>query len=386
MSSPKRSPTSWARASLAATERTALHAEHVALGGRMVDFGGWELPQQYSSIRDEHLAVRTAAGAFDLSHMGRLDVRGRGAADYLQGLLTNDVAKVGLGRAQYTLLCREDGGILDDLVIYRRGEDDFLVVVNASNRVKDIGWMRDHLPSGVTLDDRTYDVSLIALQGPRAESLLPASGLDPASLPYFGFGQGEIDGVPALISRTGYTGEDGFELFVPAEHALEVWRAVLAAGQDEGVLPCGLGARDACRLEAGLRLYGNDMDETTNPYDAGLGWTVKLDAGPFSGSDALAALKAAGARRRMVGLKTTDKTIPRHDSGVLKHGEAIGRVTSGTWSFFLNQGIAMASLEAGKGGPGDSVEVDVRGRQGGAEVVALPIYRGSVKSPTPSKN
>jgi aminomethyltransferase len=352
----------------------------------MVDFGGWDLPQQYSSIRDEHLAVRTVAGVFDLSHMGRLDVRGRGASEYLQGLLTNDVTQVAPGRAQYTLLCREDGGILDDLVIYRRGEEDFLVVVNAANRLKDVAWLRDHLPAGVTLDDRTYDVSLIALQGPRAESLLPASGIDPTSLPYFGFGLGEIDGVPALISRTGYTGEDGFELFVPAEHAVEVWRSVLAAGKSEGVLPCGLGARDACRLEAGLRLYGNDMDETTNPIDAGLGWTVKLGKGPFLGSEALATAKAAGARRRMVGLKTSDRTIPRHDSAVLRDGEAIGRVTSGTWSFFLNQGVAMASLEAGKGGPGDSVEVDVRGRPGKAEVVALPIYRGSVKSPAASKN
>jgi aminomethyltransferase len=371
---------------LAATERTALHAEHVALGGRMVDFGGWDLPQQYTSIRDEHLAVRSVAGLFDLSHMGRLDVRGRGAAGYLQGLLTNDVNHVEPGRAQYTLLCREDGGILDDLVIYRRGDDDFLVVVNAANRVKDVGWMRDHLPAGVSLDDRTYDVSLIALQGPRAESLLPASGLDASSLPYFGFGQGEVDGVPTLISRTGYTGEDGFELFMPSEHAVDVWRAVLGAGKAEGVLPCGLGARDACRLEAGLRLYGNDMDETSNPYDAGLGWTVKLDKGPFLGSEALASIKAAGPRRRMVGLKTTDKTIPRHDSAVLRDGAAIGRVTSGTWSFFLNQGVAMASLESGKGGPGDSVEVDVRGRAGKAEVVALPIYRGSVKSPTATKN
>ncbi|MDQ6919405.1 MAG: glycine cleavage system aminomethyltransferase GcvT, partial [Candidatus Dormibacteraeota bacterium] len=226
---------------MATTERTALHAEHAALGGRMVDFGGWELPQQYTSIRDEHLAVRTVAGVFDLSHMGRLDVRGAGAADYLQGLLTNDVAQVAPGRAQYTLLCREDGGILDDLVIYRRAEDNFLVVVNAANRLKDVAWMREHLPAGVTLDDRTHDVSLIALQGPRAEALLPASGLEPASLPYFGFGQGEIDGVPILISRTGYTGEDGFELFVPSEHAAEVWRAVLEAGRQEGVMPCGLG-------------------------------------------------------------------------------------------------------------------------------------------------
>jgi aminomethyltransferase len=352
----------------------------------MVDFGGWDLPQQYSSIRDEHLAVRTVAGVFDLSHMGRLDVRGDGAFDYLQGLLTNDVSVVASGRAQYTLLCREDGGILDDLVIYRRAEDDFLVVVNASNRVKDVAWMRSHLPAGVVLDDRTHDVSLIALQGPRAQELLPAGGIDLSSLPYFGFGEGEVDGVPAEISRTGYTGEDGFELFVASERAVTVWRAVLAAGREAGVLPCGLGARDACRLEAGLRLYGNDMDETTNPYDAGLGWTVKLAKGEFVGSPALAAAKAAGARRKVVGLKTSGRSIPRHDTPVLRGGREIGRATSGTWSFFLNQGVAMASLEVGTAAAGEQVELELRGRHGVADVVDLPIYRGSVKSPTASKH
>ena len=352
----------------------------------MVDFGGWDLPQQYSSIRAEHTAVRKVAGVFDLSHMGRLDIRGPGAFDFLQGLLTNDVGQVEPGRAQYTLLCREDGGILDDLVIYRRGADDFLVVVNASNRNKDVAWMRDHLPAGVTLDDRTHDVSLIALQGPAAESLLPAGGIDLDAVPYFGFGHGEIDGVATLISRTGYTGEDGFELFVPAEHAVEVWRSVLAAGGEAGVLPCGLGARDACRLEAGLRLYGNDMDESTNPFDAGLGWTVKLAKGDFVGAEALARAKESGPRRRMVGLKTTDRNIPRHGSAVLREGRPIGRVTSGTWSFFLGQGVAMASLESGQGEPGEMVEFDVRGRPGAAEIVGLPIYRGSVKSPTASKS
>ena len=352
----------------------------------MVDFGGWDLPQQYTSIRDEHIAVRTAAGLFDLSHMGRLDVSGVGAADYLQGLLTNDVNQLDPGRAQYTLLCREDGGILDDLVIYRRSAEDFLVVVNASNRVKDVEWMRAHLPGAVSLVDRTHEVSLIALQGPRAESVLPAEGVDLATIPYFGFAPGSVGGVPALISRTGYTGEDGFELFVEAGRAVEAWRAVLAAGRDAGVLPSGLGARDACRLEAGLRLYGNDMDEDTNPYDAGLGWTVKLQKGPFMGSRALADAKVRGARRRMVGLTTADRTIPRHDSAIRQEGKTVGRVTSGTWSFFLNQGVAMASVEAGRAASGDTVEVDVRGRPGKAQVVSLPIYRGSVKSPTASKS
>jgi aminomethyltransferase len=375
---------------LAPAERTALYGEHLALGGRIVDFGGWELPQQYSSIRDEHLAVRTAAGLFDLSHMGRLEVRGIGAADYLQGLLTNDVSQVAVGRAQYTLLCREDGGILDDLVIYRRGEDDFLVVVNASNREKDVAWMRAHLPSAVELVDSTHRLSLLALQGPKAEALLP-TGLDLTALPYFGFADGSVGGVrlrgvEALISRTGYTGEDGFEIFVESERAVEVWRALLEAGREAGVLPCGLGARDACRLEAGLRLYGNDMDERTNPYDAGLGWTVKLQKGPFVGSEALTEVKARGARRRMFGLTTEDRTIPRHDSAVSLDGRVVGRVTSGTYSFFLNRGVGMASLAAGVAEPGDRVEVDVRGRPGSAELVSLPIYRGSVKAPTASKN
>ena len=371
--------------SLAAAERTALHAEHLALGGRLVDFGGWELPQQYSSIRDEHIAVRKAAGLFDLSHMGRLEVRGNGASGYLQGLLTNDVAQVGVGRAQYTLLCREDGGILDDLVIYRRGEDDFLVVVNASNREKDVAWLRQHLPAEVELGDRTHSLSLLALQGPKAEAVLP-TGLDLSGLPYFGFSAGEVAGVPALISRTGYTGEDGFELFVDSKRAVEVWRAVLEAGRGAGVLPCGLGARDACRLEAGLRLYGNDMDESTNPYDAGLGWTVKLQKGPFIGSEALAEVKARGPRRRMLGLTGDERTIPRHDSPVLREGREVGRVTSGTFSFFLNRGVGMASLAAGEAEAGDRVEIEIRGRTGVAELVSLPIYRGSVKSPTASKN
>ncbi|GAC1657792.1 MAG: glycine cleavage system aminomethyltransferase GcvT [Candidatus Dormibacteraceae bacterium] len=371
---------------MTSTERTALYAEHLVLGGRMVDFGGWDLPQQYTSIRDEHLAVRTAAGLFDLSHMGRLDVRGQGAADFLQGILTNDVAQVEPGRAQYTLLCREDGGILDDLVIYRRAADDFLIVVNASNRVADVAWMRAHLPAGLELVDRTFEVSLIAVQGPAAQAILPATGIDLDRVPYFGFSEGFVAGVPATISRTGYTGEDGFEVFVAADQAAAVWQAILAAGSSAGVLPCGLGARDACRMEAGLRLYGNDMTETTNPYDAGLAWTVKLGKGEFVGSKALTEIKAAGARRRMVGLRSTDRSIPRHGCAVAAQGREVGTVTSGTFSFFLNQGIGMASIEAGTAAPGDPVEVDVRGRPGAAEVVALPIYRGSVKTPTASRN
>jgi len=361
--------------------RTALYDEHLAAGGKLVNFGGWELPQQYTSIREEHLAVRQKAGLFDLSHMGRLDLRGPGAAEFLQGLLTNDVTRVAAGAAQYTLLCRDDGGIIDDLVIYRRGEDDFIVVVNASNREKDVAWMRAHLPEGVELTDRTFDVSLLALQGPLAQSVLPATGIDMAEIPYFGFRDGEIDGAPVILSRTGYTGEDGFEVFVDSEEAPAVWRAILAAGAEVGAVPAGLGARDACRMEAALRLYGNDMDEGTNPYDAGLGWVVRLAKGEFVGSTALQAIKAAGPTRELIGLNGIDRTIPRHDAAVSAGGRVVGKVTSGTFSFFLNRGIGLASVEKGSVVPGTRAEVDVRGQAGAVEVSALPLYRGSVHSP-----
>ena len=361
--------------------RTALYDEHVARGGKLVNFGGWELPQQYTSIKAEHLAVRHKAGLFDLSHMGRLDLRGPGAAEFLQRLLTNDVTRVASGRAQYTLLCRHDGGIIDDLVIYRRDEEDFFVVVNASNRDKDVAWMRSHLPDGVELTDRTFEVSLLALQGPLAQSVLPASGIDLNAVPYFGFGTGEIDGAPVILSRTGYTGEDGFEIFVDSEEAPAVWRAILAAGAEAGVLPAGLGARDACRMEAALRLYGNDMDENTNPLDAGLGWVVRLGKGEFMGSSALQEIKAAGPKREMIGLHGIERTIPRHDAAVRLDGRVVGKVTSGTFSFFLNRGIGMASVEKGTVTPGSRAEIDIRGQAGAVEAAALPLYRGSVHSP-----
>jgi aminomethyltransferase len=364
-------------------ERTALYAEHLGLGGRMVDFGGWELPQQYTSIRDEHLAVRQVAGLFDLSHMGRVYVSDPQAEPELQRLFTNDLAKVAPGHAQYTLMCNEAGGILDDLVVYRQAGESFLIVVNASNRVKDLEWLRSH--SRLEFTDRTKEVSLLAVQGPQAEALLPAAGVDLASIPYFGFAQGQVAGLPALISRTGYTGEDGFELFLDSGQAAAAWKAILEAGGEAGLLPCGLGARDACRLEAGLLLYGNDMDEQSNPYEAGLGWTVKLAKGEFIGSAALAAAKASGPSRVISGLKSLDRSIPRHDTKVLSEGQPVGRVTSGTYSFWLNQGIGMASLPPRLAAPGQRLQIDVRGKPGQAETVALPIYRGSVRSPAAAK-
>jgi aminomethyltransferase len=356
--------------------RTPLHLQHVAAGARVVDFAGWDMPLQYRSVKEEQEAVRTGVGLFDVSHMGRFEVGGPGAADFLQRLVTNDLSKLRPGRAQYNLLCRPDGGILDDLVVYRPDQERWLVVVNAANRDKDWSWLREHAAAGVELADRSEELSLLAVQGPGAERLLPATGLDLAGLPYFGVTTGVVAGVPMVLSRTGYTGEDGFELFVPSGRAAELWAAVVEAGAS----PCGLAARDVCRLEAGLRLYGTDMDERTNPYEAGLGWTVKLDKGDFVGREELRRVKADGPRRSLVGLAGAERVIPRHGSRVSLAGGDVGVVTSGTYSFWLRRGIAMAMLEAAAAGPvGSQVAVASRGGEGGAEIVALPFYRGSVR-------
>src|ERR1700730_5053717 len=357
--------------------RTPLYDRHVALGGRMVDFGGWELPQQYTSIRNEHLAVRKVAGLFDISHMGRFKVTGAASHDFLQTLLTNDLSRIGAGRAQYNLMCNEAGGILDDLVVYW-AEDGFYVVVNAANRERDLEWMRGHAPSTVEIADLTFELALIAFQGPRADELLRADGID--DLPYFGFRAGRVGGTDALISRTGYTGEDGFEVFVDAGHVGKVWDEILAGGSAKGAVPAGLGARDATRLEAALRLYGNDMDESVNPYEAGLGWTVRLDKGKFVGHDALAQVKRDGPKRSLVGLKTAAGDIARHGAAVRRQGRPVGTVTSGTHSFFLGHPIALAMVEVASLRVGETAAVEVRGREAKAEVVQLPFYRGSARS------
>jgi len=343
----------------------------------MVDFGGWEMPQQYSSIRDEHLAVRRVAGLFDVSHMGRFRIAGDSTLEFLQSLVTNDLASLTQGQAQYNLLCNESGGIVDDLVVYHGSEGHF-VVVNASNREKDLGWLREHAPNGIEIEDRTFELGLIAFQGPRAQELLPCEGLE--AIPYFGFGHGDVAGIHALVSRTGYTGEDGFELFISSDRIGDAWDAILRKGKSAGVLPAGLGARDATRLEAALRLWGNDMDETVNPYEAGLGWTVKLAKKDFIGREALQKIKADGPRRKLIGLKTEPGSIARHGAAVKSQGKAVGVITSGTHSFFLGYPIALAMVEAAEFRVGDKVDVEVRGREAPAEIVKLPFYRGSARS------
>ena len=357
-----------------AGKRTPLYQNHVTAGARLVDFAGWDMPQQYTSVRNEQEAVRTAAGLFDVSHMGRYEIRGPAAGEFLQGLVTNDLGRLRLDQAQYNLLCLPDGGIVDDLVVYRRAGGWWLVV-NAANREKDMAWLRQHERPGTEIVDHSSEVSLLALQGPRAAEMLPVEGVDLTAVPSFGVGSGRVAGVPSVIARTGYTGEDGFELFVPTSHVASVWDVLVEAG----ATPCGLAARDVCRLEAGLRLYGSDMDQDTNPYEAGLGWTVKLGKGEFVGRQALERIKAEGPRRQLVGLGASDRTIPRHGSAVSLGASVIGTVTSGTYSFWLRRGIAMAMIDAGSAAVGTALTVEARNGTGRAEVVTMPFYRGSAR-------
>lgn len=344
----------------------------------MVDFAGWEMPQQYSSVKEEHRAVRTSAGLFDVSHMGRFQVAGSEATGFLQQTLTNDISRVEPGRAQYNLMCRDDGGVLDDLVAYR-SDRDWMLVVNAANRQKDLAWLRGRATPKVELTDRSEEICLLALQGPRAEAMLPLEGVDLGSVPYFGTARGSLAGAAVWVSRTGYTGEDGFEIFVPSEKAQAIWWALLEAG----ATPCGLACRDVCRLEAGLRLYGTDMDDETNPYEAGLGWTVKLAKGPFTGRDQLEVVHRAGPQRTLVGIVCTDRTIPRHNAAVSMGGDRVGRVTSGTYSFWLEKAIGMALVGAGSAAAeGTQLSIQTRSGEGAASVVRLPFYRGSAGKPS----
>lgn len=358
-------------------KRTPLYECHQQAGAKLVDFAGWEMPLQYSTVRAEEAAVRERAGLFDVSHMGRFEVQGAGAAAFLQGLVTNDLSRLSDGQAQYNLLCDESAGVIDDLVVYRG--DPWRVVVNAANLEVDLAWMREHAPAGVTVVDRSSELALIALQGPEAAGLLPVEGVDLDRVGFFGWTIGTVAGVPeVLISRTGYTGEDGFELFVAASHAAEVWDALVALG----ATPAGLAARDVCRLEAGLRLHGNDMGLDVNPYEAGLGWVVKLPKGDFVGREALARIKESGPARRLVGLRGAGRTIPRHGDEVRDEGGAtVGTVTSGTWSFWLRQGIGMALLERPASSADGPLSLQQRGQVASVERAALPFYRGSVKQP-----
>jgi aminomethyltransferase len=365
-------------------KRTALNARHHAAGARMVDFAGWEMPLNYRGILEEHRAVRTSAGVFDVSHMGVVEVRGPRAADLCQMLTTNDIGRLRDGRAQYTLLCNERGGILDDIVVYRLEAQRLALCVNAANAEADVAWIRKHAIAGAEIDDRRHRIALIALQGPRAATtlapLVPESGV--SALSRFGCVETRVRGVLAMVARTGYTGEDGFEIFVPAEHAVGVWDALVKAGD---VVPVGLGARDTLRLEAGLLLHGTDMDATTSPFEADLGTFVKLESGPFVGQDALVAEARTGPARRLVAIALRDPGVPRHGYPIGREGRRIGVVTSGGMSPTLGRGIALGYVERPHDAVGTRVEIEIRGRQLEGEVVRRPFYRAAGSSANPSK-
>jgi aminomethyltransferase len=358
-------------------KRTPLYECHRAAGAKLVDFAGWEMPVQYAGVIEEHRAVRTAAGLFDVSHMGEVRVRGRGAEALLQRLTPNDVTKLVPGRAHYSGLLTERGTYVDDILVYRLAADDFLVVVNASNAERDFQWMVDHAgESDAELTDVSAQYALLALQGPRALAILaplvtagPEGGA--AALKYYGFAAGEVAGVPALISRTGYTGEDGVELYLPPDAAAGIWQQLLAAG----AVPAGLGARDPLRLEAGMALYGHEIDDTTTPFEAGLDWVVKLGKGEFLGSAALVAQQERGIDRKLVGFEVAGRGIARQGHEVRRDGRAVGAVTSGTWSPTFEKALGLAYVPLALAATGTPLTLDVRGKTVEATVVPAPFYR-----------
>jgi glycine cleavage system T protein (aminomethyltransferase) len=357
---------------------TPLVETHRALGARLIEFGGWLMPLQYRGILEEHRAVRERAGLFDLSHMGELFVEGPDAGPALASALVSDPPSLAVGRAHYSMICAAHGGILDDLIVYRLAPERFLVVANAANAQVVSDELAERLDGfGAVLDDRSLATALCAVQGPESAAILePLTGVDLAGLRYYAIAEGAVAGIPALIARTGYTGEDGFEVFVEWGRAAELWAALLEAGRKRGLLPCGLGARDTLRLEAGMPLYGNELDADTNPFDAGLGRVVKLDKqGDFVGREALERVARDGPAKRLVGLVVRGRGIARHGYPVYVGDRRTGVVTSGTQSPTLNVPIAMAYVAPGDGEPGTILDVEIREQRVPAQVVALPFYR-----------
>jgi aminomethyltransferase len=358
--------------------RTPLSAIHREMGAKMVPFAGWDMPVEYSGLISEHLAVRKAAGLFDVSHMGELEVEGPGALAFLQRVTSNDVAKLVDGQAQYSSLPLANGAPADDIIVYRRSAERFLLVANASNVDKDYKWLLSQQRGAAELKNRSDDYALFALQGPRAQAILqPLATVDLASLEYYHFAEGQLEGQPATISRTGYTGEDGFEIFVAPDHAPTLWKRLVEVGGPQGLLPAGLGARDTLRLEARMCLYGMDMDETTTLVEAGLGWIVSLDPakGDFPGRSVLEAQKKTGPPRKLVGFEVLGRGIARHGYSVSVNHQSVGAVTSGTYAPFLQKNIGLCYLPAANATVGTDLEIDVRGRPVSARVVPTPFYK-----------
>ena len=359
-------------------KQTPLNAMHRRLGGRMVEFGGWDMPVEYSGIVDEHIAVRTRAGLFDVSHMGQIEIAGRDALAAVQHITSNDASRLSVGRAQYSGLTTPVGTFIDDVLTYRLADDHFMLVVNASNIIKDFTWILQHVSGfgDAAAVNTSSRYALIAIQGPAArETLQGLTAVPLADMKYYWFATGEVANVRATISRTGYTGEDGFEVFVPPASAERVWDAIIQAGRPAGVVPAGLGARDTLRLEAAMRLYGNDIDETTSVLEADLGWIVGWKKESFLGADVLRRQKQEGVRRKIVGFEMLDRAIARHGYDAYVGNEKAGRVTSGTQTPFLKKAIGMAYLPVEHTAADTEFEVDVRGRRARARVVPMPFYK-----------
>jgi aminomethyltransferase len=356
-------------------KRTPLYDRHKALGAKVIDFGGWAMPVQYSGILDEHRTVRTAAGLFDVSHMGEVKFTGTGAAGAVQHLITNDVSRLKDGGALYTVVCRPSGGIVDDCIVYRESADAYLIVINASNIAKDVSWFKEQAGALCLVADVSDDTALLAVQGPRAVGLVASLSDAPVGeLASFTWRNVTVAGVPARVARTGYTGEDGFEIFCDATSAGELWDKLLDAGQAVGLKPIGLGARDTLRLEARLSLYGNDIDEEHTPHEAGLSWVVKGKG--FIGEEALARQKAEGVTRRLVGFVMKERGIARHGYVILDGaGQKVGEVTSGTTGPTVGANIGMGYVPTALAEPGQSLIIDCRGKPARAEVVKGPFYK-----------
>ncbi|WP_019122791.1 glycine cleavage system aminomethyltransferase GcvT [Brevibacillus massiliensis] len=363
---------------MAELKRTPLYDLYARYGGKTIDFGGWELPVQFSGIVQEHEAVRTKAGLFDVSHMGEVEVKGEGALDFLQHLTTNDVSKLEDGQAQYSTMCYPDGGTVDDLLVYKIAGDHYFLVINASNIDKDLAWMQEHKTDGVSIANLSDETALLAIQGPLAEKILgKLTDFDLSQIRPFRFERNlDLAGIPVLISRTGYTGEDGFELYLAADKAAKLWEILLQAGEEDGLLPCGLGARDTLRFEAKLPLYGQELSRDISPIEAGIGFAVKTDkAVPFIGCEALKAQKEGGAPRKLVGIEMIDRGIPRSHYPVFAGDKQIGEVTTGTQSPTLKKNVGLALLKREHAELGSLVEVEIRGKRLKAQVVATPFYK-----------
>ena len=356
-------------------------------GVRCIDFGGWELPVQFSGIQKEHEAVRERAGLFDVSHMGEFTLQGEQAEAFLQHMTTNDVTALVPGQAQYTLMCYPDGGVVDDLLVYKLEEQHYMLVVNASNIEKDWAWLVEQLAPGVTMTNESEQTALLALQGPLSGDILKkVTDIDVATIEPFRFVQdAEVCGVKLLLSRTGYTGEDGFELYVPADYAATVWNGLMQAGEEHGLVPAGLGARDTLRFEAKLPLYGQELSPTISPLEAGVGMFVKLNSGPFIGHDVLSQQKNDGPARKLVGIEVLERGIPRPHYLLYADGVQIGEVTTGTQSPTLKRNLGLALIDSKYAALGTPLEIEIRGKKLKAEVVKTPFHKRTRTPKTPTQ-